>query len=183
MSIESRKSSFAELLGLAALGVALHAAPAAAASYSVGDLAPSASYTQMAQHLGSFEDIFNFHLDVSSDIVGAIASLNMGFSGLPPLMQIDNSAMSLFSSADPLNALASGTAGLLASNLVGGDYFIKVTGNADGQDGGAYVFGLSAITAAVPEPEQWILLVAGLAAVGSIVRRKTAIRQSGVAES
>jgi hypothetical protein len=50
-----------------------------------------------------------------------------------------------------------------------GPYYLSVSGLADGSSGGQYML---SITAAVPEPETYALLLAGLALVGFVARRR-----------
>ena len=89
------------------------------------------------------------------------------------ILNIDNIQVSLLDSA--LNPLAWGSMGdtsILFDQVltVGSSYSFRVTGNAFGSAGGTYAFLASA--APVPEPAAFALMLAGLAVVGSIVRRR-----------
>lgn len=62
----------------------------------------------------------------------------------------------------------------LFSNLSAGNYFYEVTGLAS--NAGAYYYSLSsvAVSAPVPEPEGYAMLLAGLGLIGMIARRRMA---------
>ena len=159
-------------LGLVAMGIALHSGLASADVYNVGTLPQAQVYTQAVSHNGSFADIFNFHLNAVTDISAAASVLNLDL-GASSILHIDSPALALFTVANPGSSIASGTTNIFTTSLSAGDYFVKFTGNANGAAGGNYLMGLySVVTAAVPEPEQWALLLAGLVAVGAASRRK-----------
>ena len=60
----------------------------------------------------------------------------------------------------------------LVSLMSAGPYYLAVSGLADGSAGGHYVLN---IAAPVPEPETYALLLAGLALVGFVARRRKGI--------
>lgn len=161
-------SLIAKLTGLFALVGLLHAAPAAADTFNVTGLTPTTPYTQTVFHTpSSFIDFFNFSLSNVANVSGAAVSLELTLGSLD-LLNIDNLSLALYNSANSL--VASGSSSLNVSNITGGNYYVRVAGDANGIAGGQYLFGLA--IQAVPEPEQWMLFMAGLLAVGSIARRR-----------
>ena len=172
MFFKKFSSFIPKALGLVAMGITLHSGLASADVYNVGTLPQAEVYTQAVSRNGSFADIFNFHLNSVADISGAASVLNLDL-GASSILHIDSPVLALFNVANPGSAIASGNTNVFASSLNAGDYFVKFTGNANGVAGGSYLMGLySVVTAAVPEPEQWALLLAGLVAVGVASRRK-----------
>lgn len=157
------------LLSMAVLGISLQAMPAAASLVNVGNLAPATPYVQLMSPQSSFSDIFQFNLLAESDFSASLASLELALGPLN-VFSISNLSFDLYSQLDPMVSLASGTQALGIDDLAVGNYFIRISGNANGAFGGNYLFGMTAMP--VPEPEQWMLFLAGLLAVGSISRRR-----------
>lgn len=136
----------------------------------------------------SFSDIFTFTLsepNVSSsyDVINvpATVSENTSFDGIL-------SALSLFS-AGANGAIGGGDDTLLASSTAPGgesltlDYnaslsglsYITVTGISNASGGAIYA---GEITAAIPEPETYAMLLAGLGLMGAVVRRRSTNKTS-----
>jgi hypothetical protein len=61
--------------------------------------------------------------------------------------------------------------GVLA--LAPGDYVATVTGTATGPDGGIYGIQMATSVPAVPEPSEWMMMLAGLVLVGFMVKRRS----------
>ena len=76
-------------------------------------------------------------------------------------MNISGLSMSLFSSDD--TNLGSGL-DFTVDPLAAGNYYLHITGNADGFSGGMYAGGINIST--VPEPGTWNMLFAGLLILG-----------------
>jgi len=170
----SNKFKFRSPRMFALMALSLASGLAAADTFNAGVLPQSQAYTQAVSHNGSFADTFNFHLNGLADISSAASLLNLDL-GSSSILHVDSPALSLFSTANPGTAIASGFTSVFVPSLGAGDYFVKLTGNANGLSGGAYLMGIYSVMAnPVPEPEQWGLFVAGLLAVGATVRRKQA---------
>ena len=121
----------------------------------------------------AFEDIYNFTIVDEFQTLLASATSTTPEGTTIEQAHISNLSLSLFASVDgsSLGSVSAGSGSQvdLSQNLVSGDYFLKVSGVADGSLGGAYQFQI----AAVPEPAEWMMLLAGLAVLGFIAKRKT----------
>lgn len=130
----------------------------------------------------SFSDIFTFTLsqpNVSSSYEVANVPTTVGSTSFDGIL----SAMSLFS-AGANGAIGGGDDTLLASATNSGgdslslDYnqslsglsYISVTGISNASGGAIYA---GEITAAIPEPETYAMLMAGLGLMGAVVRRRS----------
>ncbi|MGH8707223.1 MAG: FxDxF family PEP-CTERM protein [Burkholderiales bacterium] len=156
---------------------------AQAATFEAGALSPSIfentaifpSSTPLA-----FEDIYSFTIaDFQTLLASATSTTTTPEGTTIEQAHISNLSLSLFASVDgsSLGSVSAGSGNQvdLSQNLVAGDYFLKVSGVTDGSLGGAYQFSI----AAVPEPGEWMMLLAGLAVLGFIAKRKTSGLMAG----
>lgn len=132
--------------------------------------------------VGEFLDLFNFTVTQPSVGVAAVLSVpldiplvagtefNIDFFapslGLGGIALLDATGSTILvsdtNSSDGLN---------LSGSIAAGDYKFAVLGNANGTLGGTYVGYLQTL-AAVPEPETYAMLMAGLLAIGAVSRRR-----------
>jgi hypothetical protein len=154
-----------------ASAVAMLASSAAhAVVYNIGTLpvAPSA-YTNFAQVTGpTFFDQYNFIFPAGQGLASAAAvSLTTG-----DLYNIQGLTVSLFTSGGALVATGTqaGNSVTLTNVMLtpGASYRYDMTGTVTGTVGGQYTF----MAQAVPEPETYALFLAGLSAIGWVVRRR-----------
>lgn len=150
--------------------------------YELGTNPTDANAYSVTHAVGSFSDVYTFDLTQLSNTISSAVSIDLpGFNGGPASYNISGGTLSLFSDpgddgAAGVNTLIGSTTfgstdGILtANNVAAGDYFWAVAGNADGTQGGLYLF--AANTTAIPEPETYALMLAGLGLLGFIVKRK-----------
>lgn len=172
---------------LAVAAIAGVAGMAQAKTYNVGALTSfedSFIYASKPNR-DDFSDKFKFSLTESAKVSVSVSEL---FDpSHPSSLNLSTLDFDLFS-ANPLTPLtlrspATGANPLSGSFLSGvlaaGDYFVKVSGDIAGKFGG-YNIQLAAIadsgsTPAVPEPSEYLMLLAGLGVIGYAVRRKSAV--------
>jgi hypothetical protein len=130
---------------------------------------PTNAFEYVVDHAaGAFSDIFTFSLTTASNTISS--AVGLGGSGF----DITNGTLSLFNAANV--QLATTTWGTSSGSVTfngaaAGSYYWKVTGT-EGELGGAYLY--AANTAPVPEPETYVMLLAGLGMIGFIGRRRLA---------
>jgi hypothetical protein len=133
----------------------------------------------------TFSDIFTFNIGTPFD---AAASVTSSYLNTPLTKDLLITGFSLYR-YDPATMAVLGTAiaginetgfgshptdswSLSDYNLTNGSYALKVDGRVLGAGGGA--FGGDLVVSAVPEPQSWAMLLAGLGMVGMAARRKLA---------
>ncbi len=115
----------------------------------------------------------------TSDLVGSLFALDkvsVDFMGTPlsfTLQAVSFSNAAVGSLGSDLDASA---AGFSFKNVAAGAYLVKASGNLIGsaQINGSGFIGADYTVTAVPEPETYALMLAGLAAVGFVARRRKA---------
>jgi len=149
-----------------------------AAVFAAGTLSPTPYSAVVTPGVGDFADKFDFTIgtDTAFELGAAALTLPSPLGGadlyhiIAPTLTIQ-----LFDASNIAVGSASFNATfndfVLSQTLQAGDYSILVRGHADGQAGGIYAMALAAVSA-VPEPRAWWLMLAGIAAVVPVVRRK-----------
>lgn len=119
---------------------------------------------------GEFSDEYTFSLTDLASTLG-VASLSLDFK---TLNGIDDFSMGLWSGSPdfPMSnlELENDDRFIKYDDLASGDYFFRLTGNADSY--GGYYGGFAAVTP-VPEASTWVMMLVGLGLVGLALRRKT----------
>lgn len=131
---------------------------------------------------GAFNDIFSFTLpdSVSSGYTVQNFPLTIPDGGsfntmLTSLSLVSNPDGILFNQDDTVlrtvaNSDGSESISLAWDQPLQGDAYLSIAGIANGSLGGAYNGG---IAAAIPEPETYAMLLAGLGLMGAVVRRRS----------
>jgi PEP-CTERM motif len=151
---------------------------AQASSYNLGPLQSGAptSFNAIAGQPGQFSDIFSFSLGSGSSV--GVSVINFPVTGLFNTVLTSASLFSnfdgtAFNGDDSLitSYTASSNGISFTSGPVGaGSYYLNVTGIANGSLGGLYNGAIS--IAPVPEPETYVMLLAGIGVMGFIAVRR-----------
>ena len=121
----------------------------------------------------TFNDVFNFTLTGPGKVSYQVTEKEVQFGFPTPsgfsiyqLYDIDDNSLSygLYNSANQLVTNL--------NSLTSGAYSFKVTGLTTGLFGGQYSLKMNITALPVPEPETNLMMLLGLAAIGSIARRK-----------
>ncbi|MBI2780078.1 MAG: FxDxF family PEP-CTERM protein [Gammaproteobacteria bacterium] len=157
---------------------AAHAIP-----YDIGTLnaTPYGSGAKTVTGTPSFEDRYIFDLTGTSPwAVGiGLSNIPLAFPGLPPLFDISGLNLGVYNSASaPILDSDANPLSFIGILSPGTDYYMKITGTPTGSNGGMYVLG--AVAAAIPTPETWTLVTAGLGLLGwRHTRRRATHKASG----
>jgi PEP-CTERM motif len=157
---------FNRVLALSAVSLALaaQAAPVTPGG-NIGTLTlfPALYYNIFAAPAsGSFSDSYSFTLSATSVVYGSVYSS----WGTP-----DVSSVLVGATATTLTG-GSGVWNFTTGPLVAGTYTLSVQGTAPALSAAAYVGSISAVPAAVPEPESLALALGGLSILGAFGMRK-----------
>lgn len=162
------------LFALAALAAAV--APAHATTYSLQQDLTSISGYSFASQVGAnghLDDTFQFTIGAApADFGGFLSSsFRIGAGAITNLVaELTGGGITrVFDVTTLLGNRIGAQFGLLEATLpASGSYSIHVTGDA-GAAGAAYSLD---IAAAVPEPSEWAMMIAGLGVVGMIAKRR-----------
>lgn len=141
----------------------------------LGTLSPTVQEQTSFYSAGSFSDIFNFSVGADQHtFVGSAANWTPeGYAA--DATHVSSLTLTLYSDVGGTGAVVgqvsstNGAAIDLSGILAQGDYSVQISGLADGTLGGGYQLSVLA----VPEPAEWMMLLAGLMVVTFVARRKT----------
>lgn len=174
-----------------ALAVAMAGASVGAYAQTQQDLgtvdfsSPAAFNSIVAPTTTGFSDIFTFNAGANDGVSASVVDIPLSISGFT--FDTALATMSLvYAGADGtvggnddmvLQSVVLPSPGNSQDNLnltwetplVSGVHYLNVTGVTGGTEGGIYA---GAIAAAVPEPETYAMLLAGLGLMGAVVRRR-----------
>jgi hypothetical protein len=147
------------------------------AQIDLGILSPTVQDQSGFLTSGSFAEIFNF--SIGAEHQGFLgSSIGLASDGTPTIGTISDLTLTLFAGSNATGPIqgsvtsANGSLIDLSGTLAQGDYSLRISGLiADGALGGGYKLSVSA----APEPAEWMMLLAGLVAVGFMARRKTSL--------
>lgn len=164
MNLQKQKHTLRRSLTALALVLGI-SATAQADTFSIGTLGDEPYINSVLHEVGSFLDVYNFSVaEVTNVAIGAVSNeIDNPLFG--SILSIEGLKMGLFSASNP---------GLLAFPLAPGDYFVEVSGKADGRFGGAYLFSIATPVTPVPEPELWLSLIVGGSLVAAVAARRRA---------
>ena len=130
------------------------------------------SYDFLVSHTpGSFTDNFYFEIGSPQRVSNTAVSLNLRFN---PNANFNVSALRIafYDLSNTFYGIANGIGepqeAVLEQTLLAGNYYASISGIADGSAGGKYAYSISAI----PEAEQWLLMLMGFAAVSFVTYRR-----------
>lgn len=146
-----------------------------AAIYNAGTLTTVPYNNTSIVAPGSFQDTYNMTVGNNPSVAAAAVQLVLNLGSLS-LYNIQGLSASLFDSSNNFITGATQAGGsydpvAFSAMLGSGNYHVNIAGNAIGSSGGIYTFAV----AAVPEPETYALMLAGLGLVISVARARRKI--------
>ncbi|MRW88440.1 PEP-CTERM sorting domain-containing protein [Duganella sp. FT80W] len=131
----------------------------------------------------SFTDKYLFTLTTNYDSSASLTSSYLKSSTIKDLLitglsivqydPVTNAILNTYTGSNTTTGITDNWE-LSASGLSAGSYYVEVDGKVVGNGGGSYGSDLTIGVAAVPEPETYAMLVAGLGLMGFVARRKQA---------
>jgi hypothetical protein len=121
----------------------------------------------------SINDLFTFNFDGANTASGySVVNIPLSFSGGEWNTAL--ATLTLMSNADGIVGNSNDSLQLSYDSAITGPAYIQITGVTDGGNGGIY----SGAIAAIPEPETYAMLLAGLGLMGAVVRRRSSRKTS-----
>jgi hypothetical protein len=153
-----------------------------ATTYDLGLLTPPVAVSQESDNLGSaanFLDYFTFTLTAdAATLFGSAPDVKIKIDGLKNKINIKD--VDLFSGDIGYGSLVKhdldkSDEGFSFKKITAGSYYLTVEGTQKGAGNGSYTLNIAATPAtAVPEPEAYAMMLAGLGLIGFAARRKQA---------
>ncbi len=143
--------------------------------YNFGDMGPTASgvtksITASADSSWGDTDLFSFTISAATGVTGSAPDVDLAYW----FDDVDVKSVALFKSVsgtDPqIGSTDTSTELFSFSNLTAGSYYLKVLVNGDADY--KVTLSTSPTASAVPEPEAYAMMLAGLGLVGFAARRK-----------
>lgn len=164
------------LAAAAALACTLGASAQTVTTVDLGPLTDDATPVGAFKAPGFYLDLYQFAVGASGLAAGAVVSTPIDLPFTPGLEYgYSFVGIGLFNDAfAPLLLDQDGSDGfsLQVGLPTAGTYYFGVLGQTTGSLGGAYGGVLQTVVAAVPEPETYAMLLAGLGAMGLVSRRR-----------
>jgi len=173
MNIKTLAKKTLAVAMLSGFAVAANAATTPLGAAAVGT---PLSFNAIVMPAGPFNDIFTFTLPNNGGTGYSVINFPVGTlfnTALTTITLFSNADGSLFNSDDTQLASAVSNNNVLSLTWgpsSAGNYYLNVTGIANGSSGGLYNGAIS--VTAVPEPESYAMLLAGLGVMGAIAMRR-----------